>query len=124
MTLKLLRPPLAICRLDSSDLIPDWALQSPFFSISKTADELSIVCLKKNVPDGIKAERDWHAIQVKGPLDFGLTGILASIAKPLADASVSIFSLSTFDTDYILVKSDKLNFAMKVLTDAGHIFID
>src|SRR3990167_5971830 len=97
---------LAICRLDPTKVVPDWALQEDFFSITKTDQELSIVCLEQNVPVNIQAQRGWHAFKVVGPLDFSLTGILVSIAQPLAEHKISIFALSTYDTDYILVKKD------------------
>ena len=105
----------AICRLKRNEQIPTWALNSDFYSISKTADELSIVCEENKVPDGVKFEGDWRAIRIEGPLDFSMTGVLASIAKPLGDAKISIFAISTFDTDYVLVKENTLGQAITVL---------
>ena len=107
---------LAVCRLEKDTRIPSWATDSPFFSISKTRDELSIVCSESSVPDNIKSEKKWKAFKVEGPLDFSLTGILASLASPLAEAKISIFAISTFDTDYILVKDENLEKAVKVLS--------
>lgn len=107
---------LAVCRLDKDARIPAWLEGDIFFSITKTDDELSIVCSENRVPNDIKAEKNWRAIKVEGPLDFSLTGILASLANPLAEAKISIFAVSTFDTDYLLVKSDKLDEAVKVLS--------
>jgi hypothetical protein len=80
------------------------------------------VCEQKNVPGDVKVESDWRAIKVSGPLDFALTGILASIANPLAAAKISIFAISTFDTDYVLVKSSKLDQAKRCLVDGGFRF--
>jgi hypothetical protein len=120
LNLEVLPNTLAVCRLSSNDSIPSWAFSGDFFSISKTADELSIVCEEKQVPAGVKAGRGWRCLKVKGPLDFGLTGILASLAKPLAEAGISIFAVSTFDTDYLLVKMDVLERAISVLSKAGH----
>lgn len=121
LKLEVLTENLSIVRMNSLDLIPTWALQSSFFSISKTLDELSIVCRDVDVPGGFKCERNWRAVKVKGPLDFGLTGVLASLVAPLARAEISIFAISTFDTDYILVKNDKLEEALKVLMTEDYI---
>ncbi|MCB0404725.1 MAG: ACT domain-containing protein [Bdellovibrionales bacterium] len=121
LTLEIIPDLFAICRLDAQSAIPNWAIKSPFFSVSKTADELSIVCEQKDVPPGIKAERDWRCLKVAGPLDFSLTGILASLAAPLAEKGVSLFAISTFDTDYLLVKSNQLQRAAEALKKAGHV---
>ncbi len=96
--------------------MPDWAIRSTdFLSITRTADELSIVCEEDNIPAGIKAEKGWRAIRVEGPLDLKMTGILSSILDPLAEAKISIFAVSTYETDYILVKSDRIDDARRVL---------
>jgi hypothetical protein len=122
MTLNILPQIFTICRLDPGTEIPSWIKQSIFFSISKSSEELSIVCEERLVPTGIKSESSWRALQVKGPLDFSLTGILSSIAKPLADSKISIFSISTFDTDYVLVKNESLDRTCSCLTKAGFSF--
>jgi hypothetical protein len=119
LTLSVLSDTFAICRLAASAPIPAWA-RGDFLSITRTRDELSIVCAQSNVPDGIKCERDWRAFQVVGPLDFALTGVLASLSAPLADAGISVFALSTFDTDYVLVKTERGREAVQVLRQAGH----
>lgn len=108
---------LTVVRLDCSCEIPFWVLKSScFFSITKTEDELSIVCSAEMVPQHIqKIETGWRALKVAGPLDFGLTGVLSSLASPLAQAKISIFTISTFDTDYILIKEENLEKAMTVL---------
>lgn len=111
---------LAVCRLSPTHPIPAWACQGSFYSVSKTSDELSIICDETNVPDGIKVEKSWRCLKVKGPLDFGLTGILASLANPLAQAGISIFAVSTFDTDYLLVKEKDFENAVVALSSAGH----
>ncbi len=117
LTLIILHEQFAICRLEANAPVPDWALSTETFtSITRTQDELSIVCTEANVPNEIKSEKGWRALKVEGPLDFSVTGILASLAKPLAEAQVSIFTVSTFDTDYILVKEDKLDKAVKILS--------
>lgn len=116
LTLSVLQTPLAVARLNASDKIPSWALKEcDFFSITKTNDELSIVCPETHLPFGIQSEKGWKGIKVEGPLDFGLTGILYSLAKPLAEAKISIFAISTFDTDYILIKKENLQKAIEIL---------
>lgn len=102
--------------------IPPWASQGNFYCITKTEDELSIVCEQLYVPAEVTSERDWKAIGVVGTLDFSLTGILASLATPLAVAKISIFAISTFDTDYLLVKEAHLKSATTVLINAGFKF--
>lgn len=121
LSLEVLPEILAVARLQPSDAVPRWALRSSFFSISKTDDELSVVCRQTDLPDAVSTvERNWRALKVQGPLDFALTGILASLAEPLARAGVSLFAISTFDTDYLLVRQDKLALAISVLEGAGH----
>ncbi len=115
ISLEVLSIKLAICRLEKDAQIPDWALKHNFFSITRTDDELSIVCPESNVPEGIKAEKGWSVLKVKGPLDFELTGILSSLLVPLAENKISVFALSTYDTDYILVKEYDLDKALKIL---------
>jgi hypothetical protein len=110
----------AICRLPADDAVPAWAAGGPFSSITRTSDELSIVCAEGLAPAGSPGEGGWRVFQVAGPLDFSLTGILAAIASPLAKAGVSIFAVSTFLTDYILVKEENLASAVEALRTAGH----
>ena len=118
LTLSVLPEPLAICRLDREAGVPSWAV-GDFVSITRTNDELSIVCDECNVPLGVKADRGWRALKVDGPLDLALTGVLASIATPLAEAKINLFAISTFDTDYVLVKADRVAEAIGVLRNAG-----
>ena len=120
MTLSLLPDTLAICRLTPDAPIPDWALAGGFFSITRTADELSIVCPQANVPSEIQCDRDWRCLRVEGPLDLSLIGILASLTAPLARAGIGIFAVSTYDTDYLLVKEKRLEEAVLVLSQEGH----
>ncbi len=96
--------------------------ESQFYSISKTENELSIVCSSSILLDSESSETSWSCIKVLGPLDFSITGILADISAVLAKAEVSIFAISTFDTDYILVKSEKLSVANEALQKAGYTF--
>ncbi len=113
---------LAVCRLAADAPIPEWVDLSPaaLCSITRTADELSIVCAEDAVPDGVQCERGWRALRVAGVLDFSTVGVLASLATPLAEAGVSIFVVSTFDTDYLLVKEIDLNKATAALEAADH----
>ncbi|HVK60415.1 MAG TPA: ACT domain-containing protein [Bdellovibrionales bacterium] len=122
MKLQVFPGTFSVCKLSSGVALPAWVAKSGFFAITNTSEELSIVCEQSLVPNDVKQETDWHVIKVEGPLDFGLTGILASIANPLAQAKISIFAISTFDTDYILVKATNLEPARIALENAGFVF--
>lgn len=119
LTIDLKEALYAVCRLGSKSEIPKWATQGDFFSISKTEDELSVVCEELQVPEGIRAEKGWRCFKVLGPLDFSLTGVMASLANPLAEAKISVFTISTFDTDYLLVRKENLEAAVKCLESQG-----
>lgn len=119
LTLVILRETFAICRLDKDAPIPDWAFQGGPFSITRTEDELSIVCPQINVPKGIVCNQGWSCLKVKGPLDLSLTGIISSIATTLEAEGMSLFSISTYDTDYVMVKEKDLEKAILALTEAG-----
>ncbi len=121
LNLTLLNDTFAVCRLEPQAALPPWAVNSAFSSITRTPDELSIVCLQTDVPAEIVSEKDWRCLQVQGPLAFAETGILASLASTLAQAGVSLFALSTFDTDYILLKQNDLLRAIQSLSRAGHV---
>ncbi|MFL6275868.1 MAG: ACT domain-containing protein [Blastocatellia bacterium] len=121
--LTLLPDKLAICRLSPDAAIPRWALGSDFYSITRTADELSIVCHQTDIPDDVQSEGDWRCLKVHGPLAFSMVGVMASLTAPLAAAGISIFVISTFDTDYLLVKQAHLESAIAALSTAGHSII-
>jgi uncharacterized protein len=110
----------SICRLDSSTAVPAWAMRDGFWTITRTRDELSVLCLSPNVPAEVKANSGWALLELTGPFEFTLTGILAAVLNPLADAGVSILALSTFDTDYVLVKEEAIEKAIRALREAGH----
>ena len=110
----------AICRLGAGEAMPMWATVASFVSITRTKEELSIVCEQERMPVGTKMERDWSCLKVEGPLDFALTGILANLSTTLTEADISLFAISTFDTDYLLVKQVVLDAAVAALTAAGH----
>lgn len=111
----------AICRLSAASDVPQWAIEGGFFSITRTADELSVVCGEESVPEGIVCVKGYIALKVRGPLDFSLTGILSSLSAVLAEANVSIFALSTYDTDYILLREADKESASKALAVAGYV---
>ena len=110
----------AVSRLAPQERIPQWVPEAGFVSVTRTADEISIVCPAEVVPDGVKSEGDFTVLKIDGPLDFSLTGILLAVARPLADAGISIFALSTYDTDYVLVRTGDLAEAVPVLRAFGH----
>jgi GNAT superfamily N-acetyltransferase len=110
----------AVARLDADAPLPGWVAGGPFLSITRTADELSVVYREEAVPDGVRCERGWRCLQVAGPLDFSLVGVLASLLGPLAEAGVSVFAVSTFNTDYLLLKALDFERAVGVLRRAGH----
>ncbi len=112
---------LAICRLSPEQEIPAWATVGGFCSITRTPDELSIVCADdRRIPADVKVERGWRYLRVAGSQPFTLTGVLSSVLDPLAAASISIIALSTFDTDYVLIKAADWHVAVEVLRSAGH----
>jgi len=119
-TLSILRESFAVCRLNKDAEIPDWAHGCGFYSITRTGDELSIVCLESNAPAGVRQEAGYRCLKIHGPLDFSLTGVIATIAGALARARISIFAVSTYDTDYLLVKERDLGEAVRVLSEEGH----
>jgi uncharacterized protein len=112
----------AIHRFSPAKDIPSSVFQNDFFSITRTDEELSILCSARISLPSEKSEKGWACIKTLGPLDFALTGILAKISGILAEAEISIFTLSTYDTDYILVKTDKVATAKKALEKAGYVF--
>ena len=121
LTLEILAETLAVCRLDANAALPDWAIAGHFFSLTRTYDELSVVCEAGQVPEGIQAEKNWRAFRVSGLIDFDLVGILAAVVNPVAEADLGLFAISTFDTDYLLVKSKNFERAVEVLSAAGHV---
>lgn len=121
LPLEVLPDTLAVCRLASDAPVPAWvAASTPFVTISRTPAELSITTVQHAVPPDVRCERDYRALRVRGPLPLDLIGILAAIADPLAKAGLSIFAISTFDTDYVLVKARDLDAAVTALQRAGH----
>jgi hypothetical protein len=120
LTLTALAGRYAVARLDPAAGVPPWAWAGEFAAVTRTAEELSVVCRESAVPDGVRAERGWRPLRVAGPFDFAAVGVLASLVEPLAAAGISLFAVSTFDTDYVLVKDDQLAGAVAALRRAGH----
>ncbi len=118
--LLLLSETLCICRLERNAPIPEWALTGGFSSITRTGQELSVVCPQDQVPPGILKQEGWKALQVEGPLDFSLTGVLASLTEPLAKEGISVFAISTYDTDYLLVKEKQMEGTIQRLREEGY----
>lgn len=130
LKLKFLNSLFSVCQLEKNSPVPLWVQSGEFYSIVGTQNELSIVCPSENVPTTInsvpgwiKSEDSWRCFRVEGALDFSLTGILYSIAKPLQKNAISIFAVSTFDTDYVLIKDEQVEKTMKVLESAGFLLI-
>ena len=121
ISLTLLKETFSIHRLPPDSKIPDAALDSPFFAITRTKDELSIVVPETVEIKHAQSDTGWACFKVIGPLEFSLVGVLARIANALANAKVSIFALSTFDTDYILVKREQVDAAKEALTSTGYL---
>jgi len=110
----------AVCRLPPDAQIPGWARNGPFSSVTRTGDELSIVCAADSVPAEHRSKTPWVCLKLEGPFSFSEAGILASFIAPLAAKGVPIFAVSTFDTDYVLVGEDAAGTALQALRDAGH----
>jgi hypothetical protein len=117
--IELLPGDLAACRLSAGAPLPRWAAGS-FVSFTRAVGELSVVCDAAAVPSGVRSQAPYRALRIAGPLDFGLTGVLAAVAVPLAQAGVPIFAISTYDTDYVLVRASDVAPACAALRAAGH----
>jgi uncharacterized protein len=115
-----LRESYTIVRLEPDAPIPDWATQGEFTSISRSADELSIVCAATNIPSSIRVPLRWICLKLEGPFPFSLTGILLSFIQPLSDNAIPIFAVSTYDTDYVLIQEEFSEKALSILQQAGH----
>ncbi len=120
LTLKLHPDELSIVRLLPQAEVPAWVdiYSRPLVSVTLSANEMSIVCLSSHVPSGERSEGPWRAFEIVGPIDFALTGVLASVLNPLAAAGLGIFAISTFDTDWILVRADRVADSRAALTAA------
>ena len=120
LVLNLLEEPLAICQLEKDAPPPEWVYKGSFCSMTRTPHELSIVCPEENVPADVECDGGWRVMSSEGPLGFTLTGLVETLAEPLAVAGISIFFISTFHTDYVMVKEEDLQIAVMALQNSGH----
>jgi hypothetical protein len=120
LSLVILHDLFAVCRLRADENIPGWAISGGFCSLTRTPDELSIVCPQELVPEEVEAVRGWKSLKVEGKLDFNLIGIMSSLSSSLAEVGISIFAISTYDTDYLFVKERDLDRGVAALRKAGH----
>jgi hypothetical protein len=112
--------PYAVVRLPSDTTVPDWARKGDFTSITRTGDELSIVCPAASLPKDVDSGRRWMCLKLEGPFPFSQIGVLLSFIKPLSNNGVPIFAISTYDTDYVLVQEEFAGVALNALQVAGH----
>jgi hypothetical protein len=117
---RLVPGPYAIVRLIPDATIPAWAAQGDFTSITRTVDELSIVCPAANLPPEVDSPHRWIALKLEGPFPFSQTGVLLSFIEPLSSNAIPVFAISTYDTDYVLIQEEFAGAALKLLRDAGH----
>lgn len=122
MQLRTLPDSYAVVRLQPGADLPAWVDKGPFRSVTRTDHEVSVVCRDNDVPEGESVDRGWTVLETMGPFDFSLTGAIASLVEPLAKAEVPIFVISTFESDYVLVRSSDLARAADALESAGHEF--
>ena len=120
LRIRLLQGTYAVCQIKDTENILNCFDEKEFFPITKTEDEISVVMLQDKISSDVKVEKDWRILKVEGTLDFSLIGILAKISEILAKNSISIFVISTFNTDYILVKEEKVEKAILVLSEEGY----
>jgi hypothetical protein len=118
--LSVLAETFAICHLAAGAAVPEWATQGQFFSITRTSDELSVIAETAVVPERLRTAVGWRVLKVHGPFNLDEVGVLASLVAPLAAAGVSVFMVSTFDTDYLLVQCIQLHEAVTALRNASH----
>ncbi len=118
--LRLLNGAYGVARLHPSDPVPAWADGGGFVSISRTDDELSIVCLQDRIPPNARSDGGWSCFKFQGPFAFDETGVVLSVIAPLSTHGIGIFVVSTFDGDHMLIKSSDLEKARGLLADAGH----
>lgn len=120
LTLQLLPGRYAICQLPAGAETPAWAQRDELLAIVYTPEELSLVCMQKCVPPETRAQRDWRALRVNGVLELTMVGVMASLSSALAEAGVSLFAISTYNTDYLLVAEAHLEVAVQALRQAGY----
>jgi hypothetical protein len=114
----------AVCRLGPEVSLPAWATEGDFFSVTRTADELSLVCCQNSVPEGTRCERDWRCLRIAGTIPLSVVGVVAGLTTALAASGISVFVVSTFDTDYLLVKERDWEAALEALGGRGYLVRD
>ena len=112
--------PYAIVRLAPDAAVPEWATRGEFTSVSRSADELSIVCPAENLPRDVNTQHHWICLKLEGPFPFNLTGVLLSFIEPLSSRGIPIFAVSTYDTDYVLIQEEFWGVAFNALQETGH----
>jgi len=110
----------AICKLAAADPVPLWATKGIFTSITRSGEELSIVCPEENVPEEHKTETPWRCMKIEGPFAFSQVGILHAFIQPLVEGGISVFAIATYDTDYVLIQTPSFEKALLGLKKAGH----
>ena len=110
----------AIVRTAADAPVPEWAAAGEFTSITRTADELSIVCRTENLPADVESPHRWICLKLEGPFAFSQTGVLLSFIEPLSSKAIPIFAISTYDTDYVLIQEEFAGAALNILQEAGH----
>jgi uncharacterized protein len=115
--------PYAIVRMAPDAPVPDWATKGDFTSVSRSADELSIVCPSENLPADVNSQHRWICLKLEGPFPFSQTGVLLSFINPLSNNGIPIFAVSTYDTDYVLVQEEFARVTQQALGQAGHEII-
>ena len=112
--------PYAIVRLAPDAVAPEWATKGEFTSISRSTEELSVVCPAENLPRDVETQHQWQCFKLEGPFPFSMTGVLLSFIEPLSSRGIPIFAISTFDTDYVLIQEEFMGAALSILDEAGH----
>ncbi|MBS0662465.1 MAG: ACT domain-containing protein [Verrucomicrobia bacterium] len=121
-TLRLFPGQYGVCRLPAGSPFPTWAC-GEFVSVTAAGDEVSVMCPESAIPADVTVDRGWRVLQVVGPFPFSTVGVMASLTTPLAEAGISLLAVATYDTDYVLVKAEKIDAAQAALTHAGHRFV-
>ncbi len=119
-SLFLLKGLFAVCRLDKKASVPDWAVSKHFFSVTRTDDELSVVCPQEGIPEGVDCEPGWRCLKIESPFEFDLSGAISSVAALLAEADVLMFMIATQDSDYLMIKEYDLERTISVVAQAGY----
>ena len=123
MALTVLPEAMAICRLGPDEPAPDWLDHTVFYCLTHTIESLTVVTLEDSVPEQVECDRGWRCLEVRGPLALDLTGVLATLTAPLARAGVPVFVVSSYETDFLLVKESVLTQARRALEQAGHVIL-